>query len=255
VPESLGVKLRVAREAKGLTIDQLSAITKIHAAFITALENGRWDLLPGRVYLKPFTKLCAEALDLDFKDLFDKIDGMSSANKEAVELQSTPVGEPAKKRVDYKLPIIFFAALAVIAIIVFAVRSRRFSRQDIPQESVVPAHGIPRRVDIKWERPWERPSINPEFDQAERLRLEAAADIWACVLADGDTAFAGTITGGEGKTFGADSTFKVTLSRNDRVTAYLNGLKVEGIGSSPKKLLNFTIGPEKKDQNTLNEIK
>jgi cytoskeletal protein RodZ len=105
VPESLGAKLRAAREARELTVDQLSALTKINPAFIDALETGRWDLLPGRVYLKPFVKICGEALNLDVSELYGNIDGLTPEDKKKYDV---PISDPAPLRPLPKESIIKF---------------------------------------------------------------------------------------------------------------------------------------------------
>jgi transcriptional regulator with XRE-family HTH domain len=257
VPESLGAKLRFAREAKSMTIEQLATITKINPDFIAALESGRWDLLPGRVYLKPFTKLCAEALGLDVNELYEKIDGLTPDDQKkylAPVADPTPVA-PGPKRVDYKIPIVAISVLAILLIISFIVKLRERDARSSRSDFVIPARTLFKRGEIKWERPWEKPSSNPQFAHGQRLHLETTCDIKAFVMADEDTVFNETIFAQSGKTFMADSTFKLSLSRNDCVAAYLNGIKVVGVGVSSKKLSNFVIAPVKKNEMIPDETK
>lgn len=254
MPESLGAKLKAAREAKGLTVDQLSALTKINPSFIDALESGRWDLLPGRVYLKPFVKICGEALNLDVRELYDKIDGLTPEDKKKYDV---PISDPAPlapvaQRVDYKIPIVAISVLTIILLISFVVKTRQKSA-GTRGDFVLPARTLFKRGAIKWERPWERPSPYFQDNLSQRLRLETTCEISALVIADQDTLFKGVILSQSGKTFYADSTFRLSLSRNDCVIAFLNGVKVEGIGISSKKLNNFVI--QKKDEIGPDEIK
>jgi cytoskeletal protein RodZ len=256
VQESLGAKLKAAREAKGLTIDQLSAITKIGPSFLIAMENGRWDLLPGRVYLKPFTKLCAEALDLDVKELYEKIDGSMPEDRKKYELppsDPTPVAPPPK-RVDYKLPIVAISVLIIILLISFAVKTRQFGTGNFHRDVIIPAEAPMIKEEIKWNRPWEKPSIS-RYPQNQRLRLETTSEVWTCVVADQDTVFKGIMPANSGKTFFADEGFKLSLGRNDCVAAYLNGVKVKGVGVSPGTLGNFRIEPIKEEAKPPDEAK
>jgi transcriptional regulator with XRE-family HTH domain len=257
VPESLGAILRTAREAKGLSVEQLAILTKINPAFVEALESGRWDLLPGRVYLKPFTKLYAEALGLNVSELYEKIDSLTPEDKKKYEL---PVADPAPtatgpKRVDYKIPIVAISVLAILLIISFVVKKRQSMQGSTRGDFVIPARTLFKRGEIKWERPWERPSSNPQFNQGQRLRLETTKEVWALVIADQDTLYKGALLAESGKTFVADSTFRLSLSRNDCVSAYFNGVKVAGIGTSSKKLGNFLIAPVIKEENSPDEVK
>lgn len=63
--EPLGEKLREAREARGLSIDQLAAATKIRRDYLLALEQGDRASLPGDVYVKGFLRLYAREVGLD----------------------------------------------------------------------------------------------------------------------------------------------------------------------------------------------
>ncbi len=256
MPESLGTKLRVAREAKSLTVEQLSAMTKISPAFISAIESGRWDLLPGRVYLKPFTKLCAEALGLDVNELYEIIDGAMPEDRKKYEL---PAGDssataPSGRRIDYKLPIVAISILIIILLISFAVKTKQFGIGGAKREPVVSARAFIKRGEVKWERPWERPS-STQFAGSQRLRLETTCAVSVMVVADQDTIFKEMIPAQSGKTFFAVEEFKVSLSRNDCVTAYLNGLRVPEIGVGSRKLSNFRIAPVKEEEQSPDEAK
>jgi cytoskeletal protein RodZ len=63
--ESLGDKLRTARESKGYTYDQVSRDTNIAARYIEALEAEDFDKFPGEPYLLGFMRNYGEYLGLD----------------------------------------------------------------------------------------------------------------------------------------------------------------------------------------------
>jgi cytoskeletal protein RodZ len=65
----LGNNLRQAREAKGLTLEQAEEATKIRSAYLQALEEERYDLMPAPVYVKGFLKNYAQFLGLDAKEI------------------------------------------------------------------------------------------------------------------------------------------------------------------------------------------
>ncbi|HFK1743948.1 TPA: helix-turn-helix domain-containing protein [Bacillus cereus] len=65
----LGQKLKEAREAKGLTIDQLHEITKIQKRHLVAIEEGNYDVLPGAFYARAFIKQYAAAVGLNGEEL------------------------------------------------------------------------------------------------------------------------------------------------------------------------------------------
>lgn len=65
----LGQKLTEAREAKGLSIDQLHEITKIQKRHLVAIEEGKYDVLPGAFYARAFIKQYADAVGLNGEEL------------------------------------------------------------------------------------------------------------------------------------------------------------------------------------------
>lgn len=43
----LGIRLKEAREEKAMSLDDLQAATKIQKRYLTALEEGNYDIIPG----------------------------------------------------------------------------------------------------------------------------------------------------------------------------------------------------------------
>jgi len=62
-----GDYLREAREARGVTLEQISAATHISVRLLEALENERFDILPGGVFTISFVRqyACLAGLDED----------------------------------------------------------------------------------------------------------------------------------------------------------------------------------------------
>jgi len=67
--ESLGEKLKTARNEKGLSIDQISRDTNISIRYLEALESENFSVFPGEPYLIGFIKNYGAYLDLDIQKL------------------------------------------------------------------------------------------------------------------------------------------------------------------------------------------
>ncbi len=67
--ESLGEKLKTARNEKGLSIDQISRDTNISIRYLEALESENFSIFPGEPYLIGFIKNYGAYLDLDIQKL------------------------------------------------------------------------------------------------------------------------------------------------------------------------------------------
>ena len=62
---TIGQKLKSAREAKGVSISEAAASTKILSKFIEAMEDDNFEKLSAPVYVKSFVRLYAGYLNLD----------------------------------------------------------------------------------------------------------------------------------------------------------------------------------------------
>ena len=62
---TIGQKLKSAREAKGVSVSEAAASTKILSKFIEAMENDNFEKLSAPVYVKSFVRLYAKYLNLD----------------------------------------------------------------------------------------------------------------------------------------------------------------------------------------------
>lgn len=58
-------QLRVAREAKNLTVEQVAEMTKIRTDHIRALEEGNFNVFSAKIYIRGSVKNYATALKLD----------------------------------------------------------------------------------------------------------------------------------------------------------------------------------------------
>jgi cytoskeletal protein RodZ len=67
--ESLGASLRRQREARAMSVAELSRVTRIPLASLEAIENDRFDELPGEVFVRGFLKAFAQAVGLEPADV------------------------------------------------------------------------------------------------------------------------------------------------------------------------------------------
>ena len=67
--ESIGDKLRVEREQKGLSIEQIARDTNIAKRYLEALEIEDFSVFPGDPYLIGFLRNYAEYLGIDPEEM------------------------------------------------------------------------------------------------------------------------------------------------------------------------------------------
>ena len=71
----LGSRLREARESRGLTLQQVEEQLRIRHAFLEALEEERYDALPGAVYTRGFIQSYGRFLGLPVEELLHEYGG------------------------------------------------------------------------------------------------------------------------------------------------------------------------------------
>ncbi|WP_332690370.1 helix-turn-helix domain-containing protein [Halalkalibacter lacteus] len=122
----LGQHLKEAREQKQISLEDLQRTTKIQKRYLLAIEEGRFDTLPGIFYARAFVKTYAEAIGLDPEPLFDQYKSeLPNPQREAVTLpsrteRSKPASTPKKRRKKGSfLPAL--VAVVFIAIIIVGI--------------------------------------------------------------------------------------------------------------------------------------
>lgn len=93
-----GATLRAARERRRLTLDHVSAETRIPQRHLETIEAGAFEDLPSRTYAIGFARSYARALDLDESAIADKVrEEMGAAGPRYSSVgQGMEPGDPAK---------------------------------------------------------------------------------------------------------------------------------------------------------------
>lgn len=71
--ERVGDRLRAAREAKGLSVEQVAAETRIPFRHLETIEAGNFAALPSRTYAIGFSRTYARTLGLDEREVIDQV--------------------------------------------------------------------------------------------------------------------------------------------------------------------------------------
>ena len=66
---SVGRVVKSAREGKNLSVDEVARATRIRKEFLVAIEEERFEALPGDVFARGFVKSYADFLGLDGKQI------------------------------------------------------------------------------------------------------------------------------------------------------------------------------------------
>ncbi|HQU78492.1 MAG TPA: helix-turn-helix domain-containing protein [Azonexus sp.] len=115
----VGARLRVAREMRQMSVDEVAQALKLGPRQVVALESGNWQGLPGQTFVRGFVRNYARLLQIDPAPLMDHLDAtlekpVDSLHVPAGRPATMPSGQPRRDRtvVIAGLVLVVLAALA-----------------------------------------------------------------------------------------------------------------------------------------------
>ncbi|MCP2519857.1 helix-turn-helix domain-containing protein [Candidatus Aminicenantes bacterium AC-335-A11] len=69
---NFGEELKKEREARNISLEEISKATKIHINFLRAIEENNFEALPGEFFIKNFIKAYANYLGLDEREVLNR---------------------------------------------------------------------------------------------------------------------------------------------------------------------------------------
>src|SRR6476661_7295898 len=92
---TVGQRLRVAREEKGLSLEDVAAQTRIPQRHLESLESAEWDKLPAPTYTVGFAKNYAGAVGLDRAEIGESLREEMGGQRFSTAAPVPEVFEPA----------------------------------------------------------------------------------------------------------------------------------------------------------------
>ncbi|AXX64824.1 helix-turn-helix domain-containing protein [Bombilactobacillus bombi] len=143
----IGEKLRSARLERGYTIDDLQKKTKIQKRYLVAIEEEKFDQLPGDFYVRAFVKQYAESVGLDSKALLQEFgDEIPQVQPEEVQPETPkPKKETLWNSIRNHLPQISILAVVVVIVCLIGLVMAKVHSQN--------AHQIPKTTQVETKKP------------------------------------------------------------------------------------------------------
>lgn len=259
---TFGESLKREREMRGVTLEEISAATRIAARFLRAIEGEQWDQLPGGVFNRGFVRAVARYLGLDEENI------VAEYTSAVGDRQTVPVWTGSPPVVTPEQPWLAWIASAVILLLLVAggwFGTRRFlawraakrsaqsvtvsvafppASSSVPQEtpaepaspdSAAPATGAQDETSaVPAAATDSAPAavpVSPANDRFE-LKIVAAKRTKVTVKADKDMVYDGTMKPGENHFFSATDDFQVSTNDAGVLHLELNGKTLAPIGPS-----------------------
>ena len=139
--KSFGERLKLEREKRAITLEQISNSTKIGTRMLQALESENFDQLPGGIFNKGFVRAYARHVGLDEDQAvadYLEASGQNSPAGDAVLVAEEPEPPPAPAR---RMPL-GWAAAGLLTVAVTLTLWSRWHRQE-PEQAPAPAAAQP----------------------------------------------------------------------------------------------------------------
>ncbi|HEX9111098.1 MAG TPA: RodZ domain-containing protein, partial [Terriglobales bacterium] len=139
---SFGEKLRREREKRSITLDQISQSTKIGTRMLQALEDDKFNRLPGGIFNKGFVRAYARHLGLDEEQTVAEY---LEASGDAPPVQPELPPEESVRRLEAsadgpnrQLPWGVFAAILLLVALALSIWSHRQKKHEGPAAQASP---------------------------------------------------------------------------------------------------------------------
>ena len=272
----IGNKLKNAREAKGLSIEDIEKATKIQSRYLTAIENNEFDKLPGDFYVRAFIRQYAQVVGLDGKELLSDYheDVPEAKPDEYVENSIDNKSEEVRETTDNKrnlwknyLPRIAIGLGVIIVILVVYVLYAKISsggQHNETDNSGVTVSSQKSSSSFS-EKPAKTIAVNPVkvkkindneyritgLKKNRRLVVRAGStqNISAGVSIDGDSTWQSTLIAKQKHTVTLPSNAQrviVTLGNDNGTSITIAGKKIPYAPNNAYRTITLLIGNAKK---------
>src|SRR6202140_784868 len=249
---TFGDHLKREREMRGVTLDEISAATRIATRFLTAIENEQWEQLPGGVFNRGFVRAVARFLGLDEENIVaEYAAAVGDDTSVPVWTGSPPAVTPDQPWLAWILAAVVAVALATGGWFgvrrIFAWRASRRAAQiaaasatPSPVQTALPSPTDPAPVsgEPASALPLDSPKLpgsadsllvpvaGPDSSASDlpfELKVEAGKTTRVIVEADARRVFEGTMKVGEDRTFTARDKIQISAGDAGALVLELNG--------------------------------
>jgi len=228
----LGAALAAARRERGLSVEEVSAATRIRPAIIRAIENDDFDACGGAVYARGHLRSVAQVVGADPRPLVEEFD--RRFDQPVPALRTAPLGsfEPPRDagRSGRQSPTWASVAAGVLVVVVLFLGASWIvgrGRDDAAGSSA--AQGVPTTAAATTTEPAPTPAATskpaPPAVTGVVLKLQASGgSSWVSVTAsDGNQLYQGVLTDGTAKEFRDARQLSVRFGNSPAVRITQNG--------------------------------
>ena len=186
---TVGERLRAAREAKKLSLEDIAAQTRIPQRHLESIETADWDALPAPTYTTGFAKSYASAVGLDRTEIGDQLRAEKGGQRFTANTMES--FEPADPRRTMPKWLVIGTVVGLIVLVALMSWLNNRSLEQTDDNINAPVAAAPADVP-----PVQQP-VAPPAGKAQVV-LTATAPVWLQVSEKGRaTLFSGMLNPGQ----------------------------------------------------------
>lgn len=190
---SVGERLKAAREAKKLSLEDIADQTRIPLRHLQNLEAGDWSNLPAPTYTIGFAKSYASAVDLDRTEIGDDL--RAEMGGQRFESGNTEVFEPADpaRTMPKWLVLSAIGAIALLIMVMTWLNNRSLEPEAVEE----PAAEVTAAAPAQPSQGPAQSAQPPAAAATDQVVLTATEPAWIQITDGGRTLFSGELAAGQ----------------------------------------------------------
>ena len=233
IPMTAGERLRDAREAAKMSLEDVATTTRIPTRHLASLEAGEFSKLPAPTYSVGFARSYAAAVGLDRNEIGEQVRAEIGGTRLAPHQAEQFEPMDPKRTMPRWLIIAAIAAIAVVALLATWLNNRSMNAPD----NVTATEAAP--VDAAAAAP---AAVVPVT--AQSVSIAATGDAWVQIK-DGATLLKeGVMTAGEKVAIPPSASApKLTTGKAEALTISVGTTKVAQVGPAATKVRDVSLLP------------
>lgn len=228
-----GEHLKREREMRGVSLEEVSAATRISTRFLEAIENEHWDLLPGGVFNRGFIRSVARFLGLDEDSMVAEYALETRGRVDVGVVPDPPMEVPRDWKPIAVLTIAVILILGSATLVYAKYGSKIAARFHKPPVAAETAATSPIDANAPAGIPPAATNTVPNSASAAdplELKVQTNKPVMLTIVADGKIVLNQMVETGDARQFEARDALEVTSSDSGGVVLELNGQPIPLFG-------------------------
>lgn len=235
--QSVGARLRAAREAEGLSLTEIANRTRVPIRHLEAIENSDYAALPGSTYTLGFSKSYAKAMGLDEAEIATELrDELAQGGYQGVATRA-PAYEPTDPARVPSRPLAWSAAALAVALVAAYFLWRSYALSPVVEKEA------PKAVAEAPIKDRAKPAAASAIDPAGEVVITAREPAWVKIYdAENKRLYENEMKPGDRYTVPADANNPMIVTGRPQVLdVTIGGKPVPSLGTGERSIADVGV--------------